>query len=297
MQPEKTAGRRKATESQMEMTASKYSKKAGKAPTSQGTDYGQAASAGESPAQDVAQNASDEWLLTQAQAGRAQAHDIGNSRTTAGVRPQAPSLNNYSSADNTERMINDVLGTELVIEKCIRAMKEKEGPEQNWPIDTVINGDLVQSLSYTKMKNEINHRAPRRFSAAGIIEPIPLDATTGWHSASAKRRESDIEDQVGLGVSLYFKLLKYIVCLFFIFFVLSIFPMIIYFSGDAYDSEQHQAQKWLSITSLGSLGDYKQTVCVGVDLPGVANIATNIPFSCKKGRILKSIVHFGLASE
>ena len=137
------------------------------------------------------------------------------------------------------------------------------------------------------MKNEMNHRAPRCFSSSGVIAAIPLSASTGEHSADAQRRKSDIEDQVGLAVSLYFKFLKYVGRLFFCFFVLSVLPMMFYVSGDAYDSEEGQAQKWLSVASLGSLGEYKQTICVGAELPATAKKAASITFSCNKGRILR----------
>ena len=89
------------------------------------------------------------------------------------------------------------------------------------------------------MKNEMNHRTPRRFGSSGMIEAIPLGASTGKHSADPKQRKSEIEDQVGLAVSLYFKFLKYMGRLLLCFFALSILPMMFYISGDAYDSEQH----------------------------------------------------------
>lgn len=40
-------------------------------------------------------------------------------------------------------MVSDVLGTELVVDKCIRALEQEEGPAPSWPPDTITNKDLV----------------------------------------------------------------------------------------------------------------------------------------------------------
>jgi hypothetical protein len=66
-------------------------------------------------------------------------------------------------------------------------------------------------------------------------------------------------------------MLKYIGCLFFLFTLLSAFPMAIYFSGGAYEFEKIESQKWLSITSLGNFGEYQHRICTSADLPPVAN--------------------------
>jgi len=41
-------------------------------------------------------------------------------------------------------------------------------------------------------------------------------------------------ENLGLGVNLYFKMLKYFGCVFFCFFLLSLFPMILYLNGNGY---------------------------------------------------------------
>ena len=132
---------------------------------------------------------------------------------------------------------------------------------------------------------------------AGVTVPISLCASTGWHSGSRRWRESEIQKELGSGISLYFKLLKYIGCLFFLFTLLSAFPMAIYFSGGAYEFEKIESQKWLSITNLGNLGEHQHKICTSVDLPPVANEVAYVGFSCKKGRTLKGLLNFGLAYQ
>jgi hypothetical protein len=72
-----------------------------------------------------------------------------------------PKLNNYSISEadktNTSKMLSDVLGTELIIERCIRALEKDDTLSQTWPADAMHNSDLVKGLSYSKMMNEINH--------------------------------------------------------------------------------------------------------------------------------------------
>ena len=90
-------------------------------------------------------------------------------------------------------------------------------------------------------------------------------------------------------------MLKYISCLFFLFTLLSAFPMAIYFSGGAYEFEKIESQKWLSITALGNLGEYQHKICTSADLPAVTDDVALVAFSCKKGRTLKGLLNFGLA--
>jgi hypothetical protein len=58
----------------------------------------------------------------------------------------------------------------------------------------------------------------------------------------------------------------------------------IYFSGGEYEFEKIHSQKWLSVTSMGNIGEAQQKLCTGADLPAVANNKAYIGFICKKGR-------------
>lgn len=87
-----------------------------------------------------------------------------------------------------KKILDEVVGTETLIEKLLQMFDEDkiELEDQEWPEDTIKNPKLIKSLSYTKMKNEINHREPRNITEAGTIEPHELcDTSFGWHSSSA----------------------------------------------------------------------------------------------------------------
>ena len=127
-------------------------------------------------------------------------------------------------------MIKSVLGTENLIEKILEIFEQQEDQVQ-WPADAEPNPLIEQTLSYTKMINEINHLEPRAYTNTGLIQQYPLGKSgTGWHSTDKRWRRSDLE-QLGIGVNLYFKMLKYFSLLFLLFFILSIPSMVIYGSG------------------------------------------------------------------
>lgn len=106
-----------------------------------------------------------------------------------------PKLNNYSYNEKSDKMLSDTLGTELIIEKCIKALQNEEGQgAQTWPADAILNKNLVKSLSHSKMKNEINHQAPRSLDAASVIVPISLCESVGFHSGFKAMRKSKIQE-------------------------------------------------------------------------------------------------------
>ena len=106
-----------------------------------------------------------------------------------------PKLNNNSYNEKSDKMLSDTLGTELIIEKCIRAWQNEEGQgAQTWPADAVLNKNLVKSLSHSKMKNEIDHQAPRTLDEAGVIVPISLCQSVGFHSGFKEMRETKISE-------------------------------------------------------------------------------------------------------
>lgn len=102
--------------------------------------------------------------------------------------------------------------------------------DQEWPEDTIKNPKLIKSLSYTKMKNEVNHREPRIVTDAGTIEPFPVCSTSiGWHSSSPEwRKVDDAIELLGPGTILYLRMLKYFACWFLLFFLISLPSVILY---------------------------------------------------------------------
>jgi hypothetical protein len=149
-------------------------------------------------------------------------------------------------------MLQSVLGTENLIEKILEIFEAQED-QVDWPADAEPNPKIQQRLSYTKMLNEINHLEPRGYTAAGQVEPYPVwRSKTGWHSSNKRWRRSELE-QLGIGINLYFKMLKYFSVLFLLFFVLSIPSMLIYGGGEAHAAHRIGYQQWLNYISLGNM--------------------------------------------
>jgi hypothetical protein len=84
--------------------------------------------------------------------------------------------------------------------------------------------------------------------------PYPLWSTKiGWHLPFETWRESDIR-HLGVGISVYFKLLKFLIVLFLWFIFLSIPSYIFYASGSEKGPTQNGFEFALSALSLGNLG-------------------------------------------
>lgn len=128
-----------------------------------------------------------------------------------------------------EKFLKSMLGIEMVIDKVSKLLNQ-ENDEDLWPTDCIRNNKIRKNLSFTKLENSIatNH-------AYDQDEPIPIcTSTTGWHSSNQDSRQSSF-DSFGLGITSYFKTLKYFGFLFFVISVLSIPLMIINYSGRGYE--------------------------------------------------------------
>jgi hypothetical protein len=95
--------------------------------------------------------------------------------------------------------------------------------------------DSRKNISYVKMMNEINQREARvTDKITGKPRPIPIcGSSVGWHSSSRSTRQGDL-GLLGPGINLYFKMLKYFSCTFFIFFLISLPSIFIFWSGGAF---------------------------------------------------------------
>lgn len=83
------------------------------------------------------------------------------------------------------------------------------------------------TLSYEKMVDVVNREHPRRNG-----ELIPLCISTGrLHESNAGKNHVDGLDELGIGVSMYFKLLKSLIWFFSVCFILNIPLMFIYSRG------------------------------------------------------------------
>lgn len=93
-----------------------------------------------------------------------------------------------------------------------------------YPNDALDNG-----LSYTKMIKEMDQRHPRIYENKEYKEYPICRTKTGGHLCCKMFRKSDL-DEIGIGISLYFKMLKSLMVLFVIATILSI-PAYVYFSA------------------------------------------------------------------
>mmetsp|Transcript_27946 Transcript_27946/g.42242 ORF Transcript_27946/g.42242 Transcript_27946/m.42242 type:complete len:487 (+) Transcript_27946:260-1720(+) len=193
-------------------------------------------------------------------------------------------------------MLKQTLGTETLVDKIIEMVEGKEDL-QEWPIDAHENPNLRESLSYTKMINEVNHREPREIDSSGTISQLQVcGSSTGCMTTKKDWRKGDTE-QLGLGINLYLKTLKYFSCLFFFFFLLSLPSLFIYnMGGTAYDDHRIGVQRLIASTTTGNLGSPSEIVASAAVVPNTRNMAAYVPIDCKdKFKTMSDIVHFGLA--
>lgn len=128
--------------------------------------------------------------------------------------------------------------------------------------DPHFNPESRSNISYLKMKNEINYREARTRNKAGDLVPISIcGSTVGCHCSKRRWRKSDI-DELGPGIGLYFKMIKYLAGLFLFFVFLSLPSVAIFLSGEAFvHLELHPAIYWITSTTMGSLNEFKNVEC------------------------------------
>jgi hypothetical protein len=94
--------------------------------------------------------------------------------------------------------------------------------------------DADNNLSSERMRSKMNRRHPRTKDSAGKRKKIPICfSSTGWHLCCLRFRKTDLKD-MGVGVCLYFKWLKYITCLLTVVSIFSI-PALTFFIGASQD--------------------------------------------------------------
>jgi hypothetical protein len=111
------------------------------------------------------------------------------------------------------------------------------------------------------MMNEINFREARMRNKKGELVPISIcGSSTGCHCSKRKYRLSDF-GELGPGVNLYFKMLKYLSCCFFLFCILTIPTILIFMGGDGYINEEMKAGGLIMRTSLGNMDEFLTNTC------------------------------------
>jgi hypothetical protein len=143
-------------------------------------------------------------------------------------------------------------------------------------------------LSNSKMNNEMHLREPRLRAADGHLNEYGfIETDTGFHSTDRNTRKSEIED-LGEGTNLYFKFLKYFMCIFFVATLLCIPALSLYMYGTHY-GEIADFTQLTGFGSLGNLGTYLDAACASADLPQSRNKAAYIGFQCPPGKQITGI--------
>jgi hypothetical protein len=194
-------------------------------------------------------------------------------------------INPITNNNNSIYMLDAVLSTENLIEKLLtkfgNAADEdlsdwnRQDPKSNGDLD----GDGHHNISYLKMMNEINFREARMKNKEGEPVPISICARTGCHCSKRKYRTSDL-DELGPGVNLYFKMLKYFSCCFLLFCIISVPSILIFMNGGAYENEDMKTAGLIMRTSLGNMDEFISNTCAFTDIGGDYPAATNINFKC-----------------
>mmetsp|Transcript_14013 Transcript_14013/g.23806 ORF Transcript_14013/g.23806 Transcript_14013/m.23806 type:complete len:293 (+) Transcript_14013:368-1246(+) len=134
--------------------------------------------------------------------------------------------------EKAKEMLNKVLGTETLVDQILEMIGYRfELDQPEWPEDAHPNPKLMKNLSYSKMLTEVNHREPRYLDEGGITSVMPIWGTSfGWLASDKEMRKSDA-DQLGMGINLYMKTMKFLTLLFALMTLISIPPLLIYSNG------------------------------------------------------------------
>lgn len=127
-------------------------------------------------------------------------------------------------------------------------------------------------VSYEKMQLVVNLQHPRRY-VNGKPELIPLSVPTGAFSRKVKDEIFDGIDELGMGVSIYFKLLKAVI---FIYLVCSIVSLPLYYIYSCGEDSTSSSQSIMSYLTLGNLGQ-NQIQCNQANLRFTNSITLRCP--------------------
>ena len=89
--------------------------------------------------------------------------------------------------------------------------------------------DASNGLSYSRMKQRIDRTHPRLYIEGEFMQYPICKTSTGWNFPISKLRQTDMKD-FGVGIWIYFKWLKYLICIFLIATIISV-PLFVFFIG------------------------------------------------------------------
>ena len=105
------------------------------------------------------------------------------------------------------------------------------------------------------MQHRISLKHPRRINGKERSLYSCCGTSTGWYCLCKSLRKADIRE-LGIGMSIYFKFLKYMMCVFFFLTVLSIPTVILFYNANPHneDFEFLPLNRKISTLSLGNIG-------------------------------------------
>lgn len=143
------------------------------------------------------------------------------------------------------------------------------------------------NLSFLKMKANENLKHPR-IVVKGEPSLIPLCVDTGRLINSFGNKIYGLDD-LGIAVSIYFKILKSFIVFFFLCSVVCIPLFFLYSCGDMSKQATGSIQESLSVWTLGNLGE-SSLICKKNNL----RLYDTIPIWCPAGTKIKTLEEFGL---
>ena len=118
---------------------------------------------------------------------------------------------------------------------------------------------------------------------------------TGWFHCSTDYTHSDIAEELGLGISIYFKQLKSLVIMLTVCFLLSI-PSLIFFAEGGYNDASdgfRDPKSVFAILTLGNIGQRSSLQCKSLPLN---SLRTEVDLFCSFGEI-SALAAFGTGSK
>lgn len=117
--------------------------------------------------------------------------------------------------------------------------------------------DADNGLSCSKMEHVVSSRHPRYIRPDGKRAAHSCcGAKTGWHCSCKNWRNSEIRE-MGVGISVYFKFLKFMMILFLWFTFLSIPAYVLFLTGNQSGVQEINVKWALSAPTLGNIGQCK----------------------------------------
>lgn len=182
------------------------------------------------------------WVVEAAEKGKS---GMGKALTGVGAL-----LKNIGEGEEVEELDKDELKKKLQEKKGMRASKRNN--TVRWEKDAHDG-----QLSYSRMVHRVALKHPMRQEGQERTN-YPICAThTGWYCLCKSWRKAEIRE-LGIGMSIYFKFLKYFMFVFLLMTALSIPSLYIYYHGDQVgDFTQLTLKQKLSAFSLGNIGQRK----------------------------------------